>query len=132
MNKILVFFAAGCLGALANSVAVWLFGHFGITSSLGVSISPSLTPNFLYPRIVWGGLWGLVFVLPILKSRLFLKGTVLSLFPTAVQLFIVFPYKAHKGMAGLELGLYTPLFVVFFNWVWGVFTALTIRLGKKG
>ena len=127
MNKILVFFAAGCLGALANSIAVWLFGYFGITSSLGVSISPSLTPGWLYPRIVWGGLWGLLFVLPVLKSRLLLKGSVLSLLPTAVQLFVVFPLKAHKGVAGLELGLYTPLFVLFFNWIWGAVTAITIK-----
>lgn len=132
MNKILVFFAAGCLGALANSLAVWFFGDFGITSLFGVSISPSLTPEWLYPRIVWGGLWGLVFVLPIFKSNLFLKGTVLSLFPTIVQLFVVFPFKANKGMAGLELGLYTPLLVLFFNWVWGVVTALTIKSGNKG
>lgn len=130
MNKLLVFFGAGCLGALANSLVVWLFGDLGITSSWGVSISPSLTPDWLYPRIVWGGLWGLVFVLPMLKSRLLLKGTVLSIFPTAIQLFVVFPFKAHKGMAGIELGLYTPLFVLFFNWVWGVVTALTIKFGK--
>lgn len=132
MNKILVLFAAGCLGALANSLVVWFFGDFGITSSFGVSILPSLTPKWLYPRIVWGGLWGLLFVLPIFKSNMFLKGTVLSLFPTAVQLFVVFPFKAHKGMAGLELGLYTPLLVLFFNWVWGVVTALTIKFGNKG
>jgi len=132
MNKMLVFFAAGCLGALANSLAVWFFGDFGITSSFGVSIAPSLTPKWLYPRIVWGGLWGLLFVLPIFKSNLLLKGTVLSLFPTAIQLFVIFPFKAHKGMAGLELGLYTPLLVLFFNWVWGVVTALTIKFGNKG
>lgn len=132
MNKILIFFAAGCLGALANSLAVWLFGEIGISSSLGVSISPSLTPKWLYPRIVWGGLWGLLFVLPIFKSNLILKGTILSLFPTAVQLFVVFPFKADKGMAGLELGLLTPLLVLFFNWVWGVVTALTIKFGNKG
>jgi hypothetical protein len=130
MNRILVFFAAGCLGGLANSLTVWFFGDFGITSSLGVAIAPSLAPNWLYPRIVWGGLWGLTFVLPVFQSNLFFKGTVLSLLPTLVQLFVVFPFKAHKGMAGLELGLYTPVFVLFFNWVWGVFTALTIKLQK--
>ncbi|WP_457551627.1 hypothetical protein [Desulfobacula sp.] len=129
MKKLLVFFAAGCLGALANSIAVWLFGYFGITSSFGVSIAPSLTPGWLYPRIVWGGIWGLLFILPMLQSKLLLKGAVLSLFPTAVQLLVVFP-KAHKGMAGLDLGLFTPLFVLFFNWVWGVVTALTIRFEK--
>ena len=130
MKKLLIFFAAGCLGALANSIAVWLFGDLGITSSLGVSIAPSLSADWLYPRIVWGGIWGLLFILPTLQSKLFLKGTVLSLFPTAVQLFVVFPLKAKKGMAGLELGLYTPLFVLFFNWIWGFVTALAIKTAK--
>lgn len=130
MKKLLIFFAAGCLGALANSIAVWLFGYYGITAFFGVSIAPSLTADWLYPRVVWGGLWGLFFILPIMRSKFLLKGTVLSLLPTIIQLFVVFPLKAHKGMAGLELGLFTPLFVLFFNWVWGVVTAVTIKIGR--
>jgi hypothetical protein len=130
MNKLLFFFAAGCLGALANSIAVWGFGEFGITSSFGVSIAPSLSPSWLYPRIVWGGIWGLIFILPMYQSKFLIKGTILSLFPTAVQLFVVFPLKAHKGIAGVELGLFTPVFVIFFNWVWGIITALTIKYAK--
>ncbi len=130
MKKLLVFFAAGCLGALANSLAVWLFGKYGITTGLGVSIAPSLSPAWLYPRVVWGGIWGLLFILPMLQTKPIVKGTILSLFPTIIQLFVVFPYKADKGIAGLELGLYTPLFVVFFNWVWGIVAALTIRFSR--
>ena len=130
MKKLLLFFAAGCLGALANSIAVWQFGQLGITSAYGVSIAPSLSPAWLYPRIVWGGIWGFLFILPILQSRLLLKGSILSLFPTAVMLFIVFPYQANKGIAGIELGLMTPVFVIFFNWVWGIITAITIKYAK--
>lgn len=130
MKKLLIFFSAGCAGGFINSLTVWGFGQFGITSFFDVSIAPSLTPAWLYPRIVWGGIWGLLFVLPVLRSKLLVKGAVLSLFPTAVQLFVVFPLKAHKGIAGLELGFFTPVFVIFFNWVWGVTTALVIRSGK--
>lgn len=130
MKKLLIFFAAGCLGALANSITVWLFGDLGITASAGVSISPSLTSGWLYPRIVWGGLWGLLFILPMLQSKPILKGSLLSLFPTIVQLLVVFPYKTRYGIAGLELGVLTPAFVLFFNWVWGVVTALTIRFAR--
>jgi len=130
MKKLLLFFAAGCLGGLANSIAVWQFGELGITSKFDVSIAPSLSPEWLYPRIVWGGIWGFLFILPILKSRLLLKGTIFSLFPTAVMLFIVFPYQAGKGIAGIELGLMTPVFVIFFNWVWGFITAITIKYAK--
>jgi len=130
MNKLFIFFAAGCIGGLANSLLVWQFGALGINANLGVAIAPSLSPSWLYPRIVWGGLWGLLFILPFLQSKLFLKGTILSIFPTLAQLFIIFPYKTHKGIAGLELGLLTPLLVIFFNWVWGIASALAIKLAR--
>lgn len=130
MNKLLLFFAAGCVGGLINSLIVWQFGSLGISQQFGVAIAPSLTPSWLYPRIVWGGLWGLLFILPFLRSQLVLKGSILSLFPTLVQLLIIFPYKTHKGIAGLELGLLTPVFVLFFNWVWGFATAITLKLAR--
>ena len=130
MKKILIFFAAGCLGALANSITVWIFGDLGITKLVGVSISPQLTVQWLYPRIVWGGIWGLLFMIPTLKSKIILKGSLLSIFPTIVQLLVIFPYKANKGIAGIELGILTPLFVIFFNWIWGVVTAITIKSAK--
>jgi hypothetical protein len=130
MKRLLILFAAGCLGALANSLLVWLSGDLGITRSMGVSIAPALTPNWLYPRIVWGGIWGLSFILPVLKSRPLAKGTLLSLLPTMVQLFVVLPFQAKKGVAGLELGLWTPAFVLVVNWFWGVVTSLTIRYSR--
>lgn len=130
MKKLLILFAAGCLGALANSVTVWVFGDLSITSTFDVSIAPSMSAAWLYPRIVWGGIWGLLFLLPILQSKLFLKSTLLSLIPTAIQLFVVFPLKADKGIGGIELGMLTPMFVLFFNWVWGFTTALVIKYAK--
>jgi hypothetical protein len=130
MKKMMVCFSAGCLGALANSLAVWQFGELGIARWAGVSIAPSFTPVWLYPRIVWGGIWGLLFVLPFLKSRFLLKGTVLSLLPTAVQLFFIFPYQSNKGLAGLNLGMWTPAFVLVYNWVWGIVAAASIKFSK--
>ncbi len=130
MKNLLICFSAGCLGALANSLVVWQFGEQGIARLLGVSIAPALTPAWLYPRIVWGGIWGLLFILPFLKSRFMLKGSLLSLLPTAVQLFYIFPHVAGKGFAGMDLGMWTPLLVVVYNWVWGVVTGLTIRFSR--
>lgn len=127
MRQSLIAYAAGSVGALANSLAVWAFGAAGINAMLGVAIAPHLSPHWLYPRLVWGGLWGLTFLWPGWRSRWLAKGSLISLLPTAAQLFIVFPILAHKGVAGLELGLLTPLCVLFFNWVWGVTTAAVIR-----
>ena len=50
IKKTLICFAAGCLGGLINSLAVWLFGDLGIPRALDVSIAPALTPHWLYPR----------------------------------------------------------------------------------
>ena len=130
MKKLLIYFAAGCLGALASSLTVWLFGDIGITKKFSVSMAPSLSAAWLYPRIVWGGIWGLLFFLPILNSKPIRKGSLLSLFPTAVQLFVVYPFKTNKGIAGFGLGQLTPAFVLFFNWIWGVVTALAIKFSK--
>ena len=126
----MILFAAGCLGGLANSLVVWQFGSLGFNSAMGVNIAPTLSAHWLYPRIVWGGIWGLVFLLPLYASKPVMKGAILSLFPTAIMLFVVFPYKAHKGMGGLELGVMKPLLVLFFNWVWGVVTAISIRISR--
>jgi hypothetical protein len=123
-------FAAGCVGAVANSLAVWLFGDLGINAALGVKIAPKLTPAWLYPRIVWGGLWGFLFLLPSLRHSVLIRGLLYSLGPSLVMLFIVFPMKANKGMFGFALGNVTPVLVLFYNAVWGVTAALWLRLSK--
>jgi hypothetical protein len=124
-------FAAGVLGGLINSLAVWAFGEFGITAAAGVKIAPTLTPAFLYPRWVWGGIWGILFLLPMMKTSIWSRGFMYSLGPTLVQLFVVFPMKAQKGAMGLELGMLTPVFVVVFNAIWGWTAAIWLRWTEK-
>ncbi len=130
MKKLLICFAAGGLGGLIMSLAAWAVGDLGVAASLGVKLSPALTPPLLYQQIVWCGIWGFLFLFPILNSKAFTRGTLISLFPTLVQLFFIFPYKEGKGMAGIELGLLTPVFVLVYNWIWGVVTAITIKFSR--
>ena len=126
-----LFYASGSVGGLVNSLAVWLLGSSGITTALGVNIAPPLTAAWLYPRLVWGGLWGLLFLVPLGASPL-LRGVIYSLGPTLAQLFIVFPLKAGKGMMGIELGALTPLVVIIANVVWGVVTSYWLaRIGDR-
>ena len=129
-GKLSMVFAAGCLGGLVNSLAVWLSGMYGISAAIGVKIAPQLSAAWLYPRIVWGGIWGFLFLLPLLRRNLLVQGLIYSLGPTLVQLFVVFPMKANKGVMGLDLGDLTPLAVVVFNAVWGVTAAFWLRWSK--
>ena len=131
LRRLTVTFASGSLGGLMNSLALWLFGRAGIPAELDVKLAPDLTPAWLYPRLVWGGIWGFLFVLPIFRNQPFAQGLFFSLWPTIVQLFITFPYQANKGLLGLELGTLTPLFVLFFNAVWGLTAAFWLRMVGK-
>ena len=126
-KRLTVIFAAGCLGGLVTSLAVWLFGAYGVTKTLGVRIAPDMSPVWLYPRLVWGGIWGLLFLLPVFRSSVLKRGLLLSLGPTIIQLFVVFPYKADQGMMGMGLGALTPLLVFVFNAIWGITVAVWLR-----
>ena len=64
LKKISLTFVAGCLGGLANGLALWFFGVVGLTGALGVQLAPAITAPWLYQRLVWGGIWGWVFLLP--------------------------------------------------------------------
>lgn len=132
LRKATLFYAAGSLGGLANGLAVWLAGRFGITAALGVDIAPVLTPGMLYHRLVWGGIWGLVFIVPLAVGAPALRAFLYSLGPTFVQLFIVFPEQSGKGMMGMDLGTLTPGFVVFFNFIWALAAILWLKTVGEG
>ena len=130
MRKLMICFAAGCAGALINSLAVWVFGKYGIMDFFSVAMTPKLTPEWIYPRIVWGGLWGFLFLLPIWNAQPLAKGAFLSIFPTIGQLLVVFPIQAKKGYLGIELGLLTPIFVIILNLIWGWVAAFSIKYAR--
>ncbi|MEC9358044.1 MAG: hypothetical protein VX836_09260 [Pseudomonadota bacterium] len=120
-------FAAGAVGALLNSLAVWAAGHYGLTARVGVAIHPSFSAAWLYPRIVWGGLWGLLLLLPLAPGRTLIRGLVVSLGPSLAQLLFFFPQQTSHGLGGLGLGLLTPVAVLIFNAIWGISAAYWIR-----
>ncbi len=130
IGRLSVGFAAGCLGALVNSWLVCYLGQRGIPHMFGVSLAPKWSLAFLYPRLIWGGLWGLLFALPVWRGTfwvgVFSRGILFSLAPTAFQLFYVFPKLMGKGYMGLALGKLTPLFVFGYNAVWGLVAALWV------
>jgi len=134
IRRISLGFAAGCFGALVNSLLVWYFGKLEIPQKFGVAIAPALSAQFLYPRLVWGGLWGFLFALPAWKGgfwvSVFSRGILISLFPTAFQLFYVFPILTGKGMFGLALGRLTPVLVCLYNAVWGLCAAFWAHTAK--
>lgn len=125
-----VIFAAGALGGLVKALVAWSFGAAGLNAALGFKMAPALTPLWIYQHIVWGGLWGLLFLLP-LKGSYFLRGVLYSLGQTLVQLVIIFPNMG-KGMLGLELGYMAPVLVACFGVIWGLAAAFWLKFAREG
>lgn len=113
-------FAAGSVGAIVNMLAAWMMARMGLFHLLGCNISINATKQWIYSRLVWGGIFGLFLVLPIMTNSVLKRGLILGLIPAAFQLFVVFPIFLNQRIMGLNHGLTTPLFVVFLNLLWGV------------
>jgi hypothetical protein len=131
MHNLSLVFMAGLWGGLLNCLVVWLFGWLGIAQALGVQITPPLNTALLYPKLVWGGLWGLLFLVPLGRVSFPVRGLIFSLGPTLAQLVWIFPFRAHQGVLGLQLGALTPLFVIFYNAVWGVAAGWWLNLVRR-
>lgn len=130
VRKLSSAYTGGAIGALVDSFNIWGLGKAGITSLIGVGLQPEFTASWLYPRLVWGGIWGLMFLLPVFKNRLFLRGILFSLGPSAMVLFMMFPSMG-KGILGLGFGTLTPFLVVLLNFVWGMVASFWYRYGTE-
>ncbi len=116
-------YAAGAVGAVANMFAAWLLAKTGAFALLGCRIAIEPTKEWIYSRLVWGGIFGLFFVLPILSNSVVKRGLLLGLLPAFFQLLVVFPILLHKTILGLDLGYTTPVFVIVLNLIWGLVAA---------
>ncbi|MDH4226602.1 MAG: hypothetical protein OEV59_02440 [Deltaproteobacteria bacterium] len=121
LKRISVFFAAGAVGGLVNALLFWAAGMGDTKLAFGYKVSSKLSEAYLLPKIVWGGVWAMLFFLPFPKDWSTLrKGLIVSVVPSALQLFYVYPFVMDKGVLGIELGYTTPAFVLAFNAVWGL------------
>lgn len=119
-------FTGGAIGALVDSFNIWALGKLGITGFLGISMKPEFSAPWLYQRIVWGGIWMLLLIIPLWEDRTALRGCIYSLLPSALMLFMVFPSMG-KGVLGLGFGILTPLLVIGLNFIYGIVAAFWFR-----
>ncbi len=64
----------------------------------------------------------LLLLLPFWQNRTALRGCVLSLLPSGMMLFMVFPGMG-KGVLGLGFGALTPVVVIGLNCIYGIIAA---------
>lgn len=130
LKNISLAFAAGSLGGLLQGLTAWLCGALGLNALLGSQMTLPLTPFWVYHHVVWGGLWALLFLLPLKKISYMSLGIIYSLPQTLVALFILMP-RVGEGFLGLRLGYATPLLIFFFGLVWGVTTGIWLKWSRE-
>ncbi|WP_244506216.1 hypothetical protein [Microbulbifer marinus] len=114
---------------MAYALALWAMGHHGFTRWLGVDIAPYLSNAYLYQRIVWGGICGLIFLLPWQKSWL-ARGFFLSLIPAGIMLLLLLPMRGY-GPGALSLGALTPLVIILACAIGGIAASGLLRAQGK-
>lgn len=128
IRKISAAFVGGAIGSFIDSFNIWFMGKTGISDLIGLSMKPEFSAPWLYPRMIWGGIWMLLLLLPFQKDKVLLRGCIFSLLPSSLMLFQILPGMG-KGMFGLGFGAVTPLVVIGLNCIYGMVASLWYREG---
>jgi len=123
-------FTGGVVGAIVNSAAMFGAVRYGVLHAMHVALIPGFSLHWLYPRLVWGGLWGLSLTLPLGPRSIVARGLFWSLAPTLFQLLWVFPHQTPLGLFGLGAGVLTPLAILILNFIWGLAAAIWLSVSR--
>lgn len=129
VKNLMACYAAGTFGSLVNSFVMYVALMIGLEAMFGVSIMTAWTLDWVYPRLVWGGVLAFVFMIPCYQSRPVVRGLVWSILPTIPHLFIVFPGQADlvNGSPMYSVGILSLVFMYIFNCFWGVTASLMLK-----
>ncbi len=116
-------FAAGAAAGFIKCVAAWLTLRYGIATQLGAHVAGSLSAAAIHPRVVIGGLWGLLFLLPMARNPVLVSGLLWGLVVAAAEL-VLFPLIGGRTPSLLNT---TALLALLLSLVWGVVAALLLR-----
>lgn len=128
MRKLFVSYSGGALGAVITCFVGWFLSNYGVFQDFGVNVTPKLTFDWLYPPLVWGSIWALLFVFPNPKHNTFLIALIVALVMTVLQLFLFYPETSVHGVEGPELDAATAIAVALLNIFWAAVTVSLIRI----
>jgi hypothetical protein len=119
-SKLSLAFAGGVVGGVVQSLIIVALSEFAFFQLIGTDFKVLLNLPYLYQRATWGGLWGLLFVIPILTGwHHRQRGLVFAAGPAAASFLYFLPILDHKGWFGLGVGLVWPVVVIVFALIWG-------------
>lgn len=117
----------GVVGSLGVSLVFWLLTASKLFAMFGIQMG---TPADLLPwiirRAVEGGIFGLLFLVPVMKnSYQWQRGLLFGLAP-ALKLWFWDYVRAGLGPFGIGLGLAVPILALFFSLLWGLLSGVVL------
>ncbi len=132
-KKLSATYASGSFGALIACFVTWFCVTYHWFDRWEIDLHPPFGAAWLSSRVTLGGLGGFLFLLPFFKRLPFIRGILLSLIPSAIHLFVVYPLMMNKGMLGADLGKNTLWFTLASGGIWGLGTELWLTIiGEPG
>ncbi len=120
LRQLALCFAAGAGGALCISVLGFVCARYAIPLHLPASLAEST----LALRVVEGGLWGCLFLIPLAGSSVLVSGLIWGLVITVIEA-LVLPLLYRSGLHLAPLPL---LFAALAHCLWGLTTALLLKM----
>lgn len=130
LNRLSVAFSGGAFFGLVSFLLLCLAFHYALFQYISVSFPlPALGSAGFFEtlniKVISGGLWGILFALPIMpKSNFGVRGLMIGLLPSLVTLFYVFPFVQSVGLLGKSYGSCMFLVVLVLNWIWAMGASL--------
>jgi hypothetical protein len=124
-------FGAGAFGAFILALVAGVLNALRIQELIG--LPPPPTPEsylpILYRAIVWGGIWGLLFVVPVLNRAWWLKGMIIG---TLATLAILLYFNPGVTTPPMRLGYAFFLNGIVYGLAAGAWWALVSGTRKNG
>ena len=90
-KKLSLAFAAGCVGTMVFYAGLRLGMAVGVIKGPPGVMTTLASLGFLYKQIVWGGIWGFAFVIPVLTKMWWARGLIVGLLASLAAFFIFRP-----------------------------------------
>lgn len=130
IRNISIVFAAGCVGGLLKSLMVAFMGASGLFEAFGIKFSPVSDPGLFYQRVISGGIYGFLLLIPLLARRPVWRGLAFSLLPTVLEWSMLYPFQS-SGMLGQDAGLATPMMMLVINGFWGIAASYWLKISRE-
>jgi hypothetical protein len=122
-RKAVAAFAAGCFGGIAVNAFSLLFGFLNLPRVIGIDLAPDFNLVDLVSDILWGGVWGLAFLIPLLDGMVTIKGIFIGILSFCVQLLVTISY-VHNHAISVHEPLALIAYLLGLNVFWGVIASV--------